>query len=89
MSTHEIKSRGGRAVPLVSEFLFVAGVLFASMLASVVILGSLNPLESPFMAGTFAVVAVIGLVHHFWYQRHRPELETSREHHADRERRGF
>lgn len=89
MTIKQIESRAGRTGMLVGEFLFVGGILFASMVASVLILGNLNPLGSSAITGLFGVVALIGLCHHLWYRSHRDEVESSYEHHQARERRGY
>lgn len=74
---------------LLAEFAFVIGALFASMTAALVIIGGVDPLSNGFMIGIFVVVTAIALIHHLWYSRHKAEIETSLQHHAERERRGY
>jgi hypothetical protein len=89
MTIKQIESRAGHTGLVIGEFVFAVGLLFASLLASIVILGHLNPLESPVLTGVFGAVLLIGLGHHRWYRRHREEIDSSHEHHEARERRGF
>jgi hypothetical protein len=89
MTIKQIEVRAGHAGLLLAEFLFVSGILLASLLASIVLLGNLNPLDSHVLTGIFGAVLLIGLVHHRWYRRHRQEVDSSHEHHEARERRGF
>jgi hypothetical protein len=89
MSTRDLSRTARRAGAIGGEFLFVTTVLFAALGIAVMMLGGPGPLRSTGGIAFFVIAGAIALMHHFWYARHRDEIESSPEQKARRERRGF
>ena len=76
-------------LPFFGDFLFVVDALVVAMTAALIVIGGINPLDSPVMVGLAVATIVIFGAHHVWYVRSRDEIEHDPQRLASRERRGF
>jgi putative copper export protein len=75
--------------PSLADFLYVTVMLVVGLLCAVVLIGGVNPFESPLLTAILGFSALAAAAHHMYYTRHRYEIEHSRTRLAARERRGF
>jgi hypothetical protein len=75
--------------PSLAYFVYVTDMLVLGLVAAVVVVGGINPLESPLLTGVLGFSAVTAIAHHAYYARHKYEIEHDRVQLAARERRGF
>ena len=75
--------------PSLADFLYVTVMLVVGLLCAVVLIGGINPFDSPLLTALLGLSAVASAVHHYYYSRHKYEIEHSRTRLAARERRGF
>ena len=72
-----------------AEFVFYFDLLVLGLLVAILVIGTINPLDSAALTVFLAATAILLGVHHVWYARHRYELEHDPRRLAARERRGF
>jgi hypothetical protein len=83
--THE---RAHHLAGQAGELLFILAAFAIALLGGGLLFG-LNPFLSAVPAAVLVVSPLVLLAHHRWFERHRDEIVSSPEHHADRERRGY
>jgi hypothetical protein len=65
------------------------GYLVYIGLAAVIALGGIDPFESTTLLALLGAGALLAVIHHAWYARHREQIEHDHAHLPARERRGF
>lgn len=86
---HSLHARLREGVAWLIEGAFVVDVLLAGLVAAIVLLGGINPLQSLALTiGFAATVAIVG-VHTYWMSRHRKVMVDQHARLSERERRGW
>lgn len=86
---HSTASRVQSGLNWLAETVFVVDVVVVGLLAGLLVLAGVNPIHSAILTTALIATAVIVLLHHVWFVRHREEIVHDRTAHAMRERRGF
>jgi hypothetical protein len=73
----------------IADVVYVVDLVVVGGLVGIVLLAGANPLQSTAVTVALATTAVVMILHHRWFLRHRPEVLHDRAAHAARERRGF
>jgi hypothetical protein len=82
-------ARARHTLGLLGEFVYLVDAFLFGLLAAIVVIGGINPLESAKLTGVIAATIVIAAIHHVWYVRNRSEIEHDPGRLTTRERRGF
>ena len=89
MSTHHLHPRTRHRLEYFGELIFLFDLMFASLVLGIVLLGGINPFDSPLATVLLIATVVIGTAHHVWYTRNRDAIEHDPGRQHARERRGF
>ena len=90
MSTsHHLRTPIRHRLEMAGEFIFLVDAILVSMIGLVLVIGGINPFDSPLLTGLLIATALIMVGHHVWYARNRNVIDHDPVRQRARERRGF